>query len=68
MAREEARVSVLADRVAKGQADPISDEEQQIADGMGVFYAEKFGGGSKTGLFGRRIRPLHVILTIRDSR
>jgi hypothetical protein len=46
MAEEELRVSVLAERIARGQAEPISDEEQQIADGLRSFYEKKFGRNS----------------------
>lgn len=51
------RDSVLADRIAAGLADPISDEERRMAAGMAEFYRKKFGKdapGSKTGLTGVR--------------
>jgi len=59
MAKAQARVSVLADRIASGQAEPISDEEQQIADGLRLFYEQKFGG-SKSGPAARGKRYLVV--------
>ena len=43
MAEKTGRVSVLAGRIAAGKADPISDEEREIAAGLREYYEQKFG-------------------------
>ena len=43
MAEAKKRVSVLAQRIAAGKADPISQEEREIAAGLLAFYEKKYG-------------------------
>jgi len=38
--------SVLAERIEAGLADPISDEERELAQGLRDFYERKFGAKS----------------------
>lgn len=37
------RPSALAERIAAGKADPISDEERQIVAGLRADYEKKYG-------------------------
>lgn len=42
------RRSVLADRIAAGQADPISEDERQIVKDLRAGYEKKYGRANTT--------------------
>lgn len=49
---EQKRLSVLAERIAAGKADPISPQEREIVAGLRAYHAKKYGSGKTSRVLG----------------
>ncbi len=58
------RVSVLQDLIDAGEADPISDEEREIAASIRAEYKKRIG----TARFNERVQELERLGYARDER
>lgn len=58
------RVSVLQDLIDAGEADPISDEEREIAASIRAQYEKRIG----TARFNERVQELERLGYSRDER